>query len=111
MTTIQTNSRTVNLDGEGYLEKFDEWDKDVGLALAKEEGIDITDDHWVVARLLRDFYKEHAKIPTTKELVTSLRKELGEAKGTSKYLSQLFPNEPAKQSAKIAGLPRMPGCT
>jgi tRNA 2-thiouridine synthesizing protein E len=43
-------------------------------------------------------------------LVKLVRESLGEDKGTSIYLLGLFPGNPAKVAAKIAGLPRPTNC-
>ena len=111
MSAIDVNGKSVELDGEGYLANFNEWNKDVARALAKDQSIEITDDHWVVLQLLRDYYSENENIPTARDLVRSIGEKLGNEKGNNRFLSTLFPHDQLKQGSKIAGLPRMPGCT
>lgn len=111
MTALEGNGKTVEFDGEGYLVHFDDWGKEVGLTLAKSENLEMTDDHWVVLQLMRDYYRKHELIPTARDFTDLMGRSLGSDKGNKKYLDQLFPNEQLKQCAKIAGLPRLAGCT
>ena len=111
MKTIEVNGRSVKLDGEGYLQNFKDWEKDVAVVLAEAEKLELTEDHWTVVQLMRDYYAVHEAIPTARDFTRSMGDALGNEKGSSRYLSQLFPNEPMKQSGKVAGLPRMGGCT
>jgi len=111
MGSVEINGKAVEIDGEGYVQNFKEWERDVGVWLAKEDHLEMTDDHWVVAQLLREFYTSHEAIPTAKELAKLMGNTLGDEKGNSKYLAELFPNDPIKLSCKISGLPRMAGCT
>jgi tRNA 2-thiouridine synthesizing protein E len=43
-------------------------------------------------------------------LVKHVRSQLGEEKGNSIYLMQLFPGSPAKLASKLAGLPKPDNC-
>jgi sulfur relay (sulfurtransferase) DsrC/TusE family protein len=41
--------KEVHIDEEGFLTEFDEWDKDLAIALASNIGIDeLTEEHWRV---------------------------------------------------------------
>lgn len=111
MKTIETNGKSVELDGEGYLARFGDWNEDVARALARDEKLELTSDHWTAVQLLRDHYAENEAIPTAKELSRLMGEKLGSEKGNHKYLTTLFPGDHLKQGGKIAGLPRMAGCT
>ena len=97
-------------DKEGYLLDLADWSPEVAQWLAKREGIALGDEHWRIIRLVRDFYAAHDLSPAMRPLVRQIRAELGESKGTSLYLLRLFPGNPAKVAAKIAGLPRPTHC-
>ena len=43
-------------------------------------------------------------------LVKAMAQKYGEEKGNSRYLFRLFPEGPAKQATKIAGLPKPAKC-
>jgi tRNA 2-thiouridine synthesizing protein E len=45
-----------------------------------------------------------------KILVKEIAKVMGPEKGNTKYLYELFPDGPAKQACRYAGLPKPTGC-
>ena len=74
------------------------------------EGIVLTEAHWEVIELLREYYRRFEASPANRALVKFARQELGEEKGRSVYLMSLFPGSPAKLGSKIAGLPKPDNC-
>jgi tRNA 2-thiouridine synthesizing protein E len=97
-------------DKEGYLLDLQQWNETIAARLAEEEGISLTSEHWQLIHLIRAFYAAYEVSPAMRVLVKHVRRELGDAKGNSVYLLQLFPGSPAKILAKIAGLPRPTNC-
>ncbi|MGM0569164.1 TusE/DsrC/DsvC family sulfur relay protein [Marinobacter sp.] len=98
-------------NNEGFLEDARQWDENIAITIAAESGITLTDDHWEIIWLLREFYKNHEMSPPSNRLFVKAVKEiLGEQKGNSIYLMQLFPGTPAKTACRIAGLPRPTNC-
>ena len=97
-------------DKEGFLVDLAAWSPVVAEGLAVEEGINLTDEHWALIHLVRDFYHRYETAPAMRVLVKRARDELGADKGTSLYLLKLFPGSPAKVLARIAGLPRPANC-
>ena len=100
----------MQTDKEGYLLNLDEWNEDAAARLANEENINLTDAHWQVIHLLRQFYQETQLSPAMRPFVKLVATQLGSDKGKSIYLMQLFGSSPAKMAAKIAGLPRPTNC-
>ena len=100
----------IPLDPQGFLLNLDDWSELVAEEIALREGITLTDDHWEVINLLREFYAEFELSPAMRILVKHVKTELGEDKGNSIYLLQLFPGSPAKLASKIAGLPKPTNC-
>jgi len=98
------------VDRDGFLADLSQWDESVARELAAREGIELTDAHWELIRLVRDFYERYEVAPAMRPLVKQVRERLGGEKGSSIYLMQLFPSSPAKLLAKIAGLPRPANC-
>jgi|SRR5690554_3344981 tRNA 2-thiouridine synthesizing protein E len=110
MTTLVIDGNSVRLDDEGYLYELSEWSPEVARFLAREQGIDLTEAHWEILYLLRDFYHQYQLSPAMRPLVKAVAQQLGKDKGRSIYLMQLFPGSPAKVAALLAGLPKPENC-
>ncbi len=95
---------------EGFLLHTADWNPDVAGQLAAIEGIELSDAHWEILQLLRDYYTAYDSSPAMRALVKYCRVRLGEDKGKSIYLLKLFPGSPAKIGSKIAGLPKPANC-
>lgn len=107
---IEVNGTAYETDEEGYLVNLADWNEDVANEIAKGENVDMTPNHWEVVNFLRQYYDEYQIAPAVRVLTKAIGKQLGEEKGNSKYLYELFPYGPAKQACKIAGLPKPTGC-
>ena len=97
-------------DREGFLRQLDQWSPDVARQIAAAEQLDLTDGHWELIELLRQYYREFDSSPAMRPLVKYCRLKLGADKGRSIYLMTLFPGSPAKIGSKIAGLPKPDNC-
>lgn len=91
-------------DGEGYLIEPGDWNDDVARALAAEERIALSEDHWDAIRFMREFYDERQVTADARFVI----KHLGERYGrdAQKKLFELFPYGYVKQACKIAGMRR-----
>lgn len=78
---------------------------DVPPVIAEAEKITLTDEHWQVINYLREKYKEDGQTPNFRNMVAELD-ELHEGVDWKKKLYELFPNMPARQGARVAGLPK-----
>ncbi|NBI13392.1 TusE/DsrC/DsvC family sulfur relay protein [[Haemophilus] felis] len=107
---LEVNQIQLETDGEGYLLYSQQWTPDVATAIAQIEQLTLTDAHWEVIYFVREFYLEYNTSPSIRMLVRAVAQKLGEEKGNSRYLQRLFPNGPAKQATKLAGLPKPARC-
>ena len=107
---IEVNGKTLETDEEGYLANLNEWEPGVAEVMAKEDGVDLNDEHWEIINFLREYYEEYQIAPAVRVLTKAVGKKLGKDKGNSKYLYSLFPYGPAKQACRYAGLPKPTGC-
>lgn len=110
MKQLIVDGRSIALDKDGYLEDLNDWSNEVAEALALEEDIALTPDHWETLELLRGFYAEFQLSPATRPLVKYTALKLGADKGNSLHLNRLFNGTPAKLAAKLAGLPKPTNC-
>ena len=44
--TVRVGDRLIEVDSEGYLRHLGDWSEDFARALAKREGLELTDAHW-----------------------------------------------------------------
>ncbi|NEX21059.1 TusE/DsrC/DsvC family sulfur relay protein [Thiorhodococcus mannitoliphagus] len=107
MSTTQIAGRDLQINNHGLLADFDAWAPEIALAMAEEEGLDLSDCHWKVIHFLRDYYATHEMPPSPKVIVKSIGAELSEhVPCTRKHLESLFPDGGCKQACRLAGLPR-----
>jgi len=93
----------LETDDDGYLLEPNFSDEIVNV-IAAAEGIELTPRHWEVINYMRDQYREHGQTPNFRNMVKGVNEFWPEA--DSKALYDLFPVGPAKQAAKVAGLPQ-----
>ncbi|MCH4813165.1 TusE/DsrC/DsvC family sulfur relay protein [Vreelandella neptunia] len=98
------------LDPEGYLVDQFKWDETAANLMAEEEELTLTPEHWEIIHVARDFYQRYEMAPAMRPLVKATKNALGEEKGRSIYLMQLFPGSPPKRIARLAGLPKPTNC-
>jgi len=101
---LEVNGNTIETDDNGNLVNHNDWNEDVAKALAAEEGVELTQDHWDVLNYLREEYIENNNQPMERAILKDMGKRWGK-KVSSKDMYKLFPLAPSKQGNKIAGLP------
>ena len=102
MATRTYAGATVNVTDEGYMTNMDQWTPDIAKAIAKDEGIDLTDSHMKVLEFLRDRQKKGEAL--------SIRSIQKSGIIDVKVFYQLFPGAPLKKATKIAGIPKPTSC-
>ena len=100
----------LELDKDGFLVNLDSWNLCVAEKFAAKDDVSLKDAHWEVIHALRAFYTSTEVAPSMRPLVKLVKQKLGEEKGNSIYLMELFGPSPAKTAAKWAGLPRPTNC-
>jgi tRNA 2-thiouridine synthesizing protein E len=110
MASIEVDGKSYEIDDDGYLVDWQQWNENIATHMAKEEGIELSEEHWEIIRFLRDYFQKYQIAPMIKILTKEIGKTMGKEKGNTKYLYQLYPAGPAKQACKYAGLPKPTGC-
>ena len=108
--TISFNQQNIETDKQGYLLDFTLWDEALADVMATGDGFVLTEAHWEVIRFVRGFYLTYNTSPAIRALTKAMKAEFGEEKANSRYLYRLFPEGPAKQATKYAGLPKPARC-
>jgi len=104
MPTVEFEGHTYNVDENGFIDSFTNWDETWVKWVKQQEGIDeLTDEHWVVINILQDYYKKNGIAPMVRILSKLTGYKL-------KHIYELFPSGPGKGACKMAGLPKPTGC-
>lgn len=108
--TIEFNGVQVEVDNQGYLLDHTLWQEGLALHMAELDGFELTTNHWEIIHFVRQFYLTYQTSPAIRALTKAMKAEFGEEKANSRYLFRLFPDGPAKQATKYAGLPKPKRC-
>ena len=102
MATREYAGVSVEVNDEGFMTDHAQWTEDIASAIAAEEDINLTDEHWTVINIIREQVDKQGQVPTIRGL-----KKLGVE--TNK-LYELFPNGPVKKASRIAGYLKPASC-
>ena len=102
MATKTYAGQSVEVNDEGYMVDAGQWTKEIAAEIAKEEGIELTDQHYEVLEFLRTS-NEKGETLTIRKVGKS---GIVDIKG----LYKLFPGGPLKHSSRIAGIPKPASC-
>jgi tRNA 2-thiouridine synthesizing protein E len=86
MPTLEFEGKSFEVDEEGYLMDWQEWDQGMAAIMAKEDGLELSDAHWEVIKFLRSYFEKYQIAPMIKILTKELAKTMGKEKGNTKYL-------------------------
>lgn len=92
----------IDVNDEGYLTNSSQWTPEVAKAIAKEEGLELTDKHFEMLNYLRT--------QVEKGIALTIRAVGKSGVVDIKGFYELFPGAPLKKSTKIAGVPKPTSC-
>jgi TusE/DsrC/DsvC family sulfur relay protein len=96
------NGTQVDADDEGFLLEAD-FSREASEAIAQAEGIALTDEHWLVIDYLREKFRDDGQTPNFRNMVKDFEQDHPGTDWKSR-LYDLFPNQPARQGVRVAGL-------
>lgn len=95
----------LNVDGDGFLINRDDWSEEVMYELARQDGIELTDEMVKYILDLRELYADTGTVPSIREFA----KRHGMDR-KAKPLYELFKSGPMKRLAKYSACPKPTGC-
>ena len=99
MDAFTFGNKTYQLDTEGFLSDFNEWDENFARGTAPKVGIisGLSEEHWKIIYFIRDTFKKTGRCPLVYETCRINRLHLQE-------LKKLFPAGYLRGACKLAGV-------
>ena len=101
---LRMNYVDIAKDNEGYLLDPTEWEESLALQIAEVETIQMTEDHWIVVKFVREYFEKNQSVPELRKVLKHLKESHGKEKATRKHVYSLFPYGYGQQACKIAGM-------
>jgi tRNA 2-thiouridine synthesizing protein E len=79
-----------------------DWDTNVAEAIAKEEGLTLSEEHKELIRALQEYYHK-VEFPQLRQVKDALDERF-HSRGGMKHLYQILPGGPIAQGCRLAGL-------
>lgn len=106
MMQTNMNNTEVALNETGWLKNCDDWNEEIAVEIAQSVNIELTDEHWNLIHIARDYYDNHHTCCPPRAFSRILKKNFGQENSGQKFIYQLFPSGGLVQCVnKIAGLP------
>lgn len=112
MAFLDFNGKKIEVDDEGYIQHQEDWSKELAEFMAKQDGIELKEEHWKLIDYIREYYKEYQVAPSIRALAKQTAEicNLPNVREGNKYIYVLFPEGPARQLVRYAGLSKPTGC-
>ena len=105
---LSVAGKNIETNEQGFLANLAEWNEDFTEATAKNDGVNLYNDHWELILYFRDYYEENQVTPTMHKVVRELgnkNQHFHNQKKYEKHIYTLFPTDPTHEVCKLAGLP------
>ena len=104
LTAKEKEELVLGIHDDDAVAEFKAWTEDKAEAMAKELGLELTQEHWNVIKFLRLHFENTGPVRHARELVEVVSERFAD-EGGSAYLYQLFPHGPINHGCRIAGIP------
>lgn len=106
MPQLLQNGLTIQLSPDGSLANLSDWNVDVCREMAAREGLKLSQAHWEIIDIMRQYFATYNISPISKLLKKEIAESLGAQKATDDYLMSLFPRGVLSQGTRLAGIPQ-----
>lgn len=99
MATFEFGNKVYEVDSDGFLSDYNDWDENFARGMAPKVGIisGLSGDHWKIIHFIRDTFKKTGKCPLVYETCRTNRLHLEE-------LKRLFPAGYLRGACKLTGI-------
>ena len=87
---IEFQGKTTEVDEGGFLKSDKDWSEELANYLSKEDGIELSKDHWEIINFVRWYHTTYQNSPHPRFIIKKLNKRHESQKYTIKYLFELF---------------------
>ncbi|MEC7121127.1 MAG: TusE/DsrC/DsvC family sulfur relay protein [Pseudomonadota bacterium] len=99
-----------DLDADGHLVNHLDWTPDVAQSMARQDGLQLTQQHLQILLAVRKFYVRFEHAPATRPLIRFLVKELGDHISNAQLMADFQTGLVARTLSRLAGLPKPANC-
>ena len=83
---LEVNGKSIETDGNGNLTDPHAWDEDVAKALAAQDGIELTQEHWDIINEAREYFQENGSVCEPRAFSKIMKKKYGKDSSDQKYI-------------------------
>jgi len=105
MNNLEIGGNVITFRADGYLQNMGDWTPELAEMIASEEGLTLSEAHWDVLNIMREYYQEYNTSPILKLLRRELAKQYGKERASIDALDALFPRGVQQQGSRLAGVP------
>lgn len=102
MPAFEYDGKRIELDEEGYLQKFEDWDEKTACALAEREGVSrecpLKEEQVEILKFIRKYYSKFSSVPVVRAVCSNVHQ--------SRKCEYIQFTDPVT-TCKIAGVPKL----
>ena len=72
MPKVRVTNKDVNINEQGYLLHLEDWSEAYVKKIAKQDNIELYNDHWEIIFYFREYFHENQITPTMHQMIVGL---------------------------------------
>lgn len=105
ISQLRIGDRLISVDEHGFLVDPEDWTEEFAAAVATEQGLKLTEEHWAVLRFMREFLATNGVAPDARFAFRFLEELRNDAAKTGRErFFEIFPYGYVSQACKISGM-------